>query len=185
MPEQQIVKAPRQPIVTNFSRGDLGDSLLGKVIKNSGLFSNGKVTESFNILENKSGLPDKYKLLKYIDRESLEKLQSRYPGSDPRLSELNWKMDIMTGASNSYVNKQFPENIEQTSRVKKILARNIKLSDPKTFKEPKPVITYGKLFGGDHKNKSVRIKEHGGKSPNRFLMKEKRKDTSRLRWLKS
>ena len=84
-----------------------------------------------------------------------------------------------------YVNKQFPENVEQTSRVKKLLKRNLELSDPKTFKDPKPVITYGKLFGGDHKNKRVKIKEHRGKSFNRFLMKEKRKDTSRLRWLKS
>ena len=85
----------------------------------------------------------------------------------------------------AYVDNQFPENVEQTSRVKKLLKRNLELSDPKTFKDPKPVITYGKLFGGDHKNKRVKIKEHGGKSPNRFLMKEKRKDTSRLRWLKS
>jgi hypothetical protein len=85
----------------------------------------------------------------------------------------------------AYVDNQFPENVEQTSRVKKLLKRNLELSDPKTFKDPKPVITYGKLFGGDHKNKRVKIKEHGGKSFNRFLMKEKRKDTSRLRWLKS
>ena len=45
-----------------------------------------------------------------------------------------------------YVEKQFPENVEQTSRVKKILARNIELSDPKTFKDPKPALTYGKVF---------------------------------------
>ena len=48
-----------------------------------------------------------------------------------------------------YVEKQFPENVEQTSRVKKILARNIKLSDPKTFKDPKPALTYGKVYKGE------------------------------------
>ena len=55
-----------------------------------------------------------------------------------------------------YVEKQFPENVEQTSRVKKILARNIELSDPKTFKDPKPALTYGKVFGDDPKDKKVK-----------------------------
>ena len=38
-----------------------------------------------------------------------------------------------------YMDAKFPENKEQTLRVKKILTRNIELSDPKTFKDPKPV----------------------------------------------
>ena len=45
-----------------------------------------------------------------------------------------------------YMDEKFPENVEQTSRVKKILARNIELSDPKTFKDPKQPMTYGKVF---------------------------------------
>jgi len=83
-----------------------------------------------------------------------------------------------------YVETQFPENKEQTSRVKKILARNIELSDPKTFKDPKPALTYGKLYGNDSKNKKVKIKDFSKKSAGRFLRKEKKKDTSRTRWLK-
>ena len=83
-----------------------------------------------------------------------------------------------------YVDTQFPENKEQTSRVKKILARNIELSDPKSFKDPKPVLTYGKLYGNDSKNKKVKIKDFSKKSAGRFLRKEKKKDTSRTRWLK-
>ena len=123
----------------------------------------------------------KYKLLKYIGKEGLEKLQSRYPGSDPRLSELNWKMDLMTGASNAYVNKQFPENIEQTSRVKKILARNIELSDPKTFKDVKQPATYGKVFGDDPKNKTVNASDPNKKSAARFFRKPKQKTKDQVR----
>ena len=83
-----------------------------------------------------------------------------------------------------YVEKQFPENVEQTSRVKKILARNIKLSDPKTFKDPKPALTYGKVFNGEPKSKKVREKDFTKKSPSRFFRTEKKVDTSRTRWLK-
>ena len=83
-----------------------------------------------------------------------------------------------------YVEKQFPENVEQTSRVKKILARNIELSDPKTFKDPKQPMTYGKIYGNDSKNKRVKIKDLNKKSASRFFRTEKKVDTSRTRWLK-
>ena len=83
-----------------------------------------------------------------------------------------------------YVEKQFPENVEQTSRVKKILARNIKLSDPKTFKDVKQPATYGKVFGDDPKDKKVKEKDFSKKSAGRFFKTEKKVDTSRTRWLK-
>ena len=83
-----------------------------------------------------------------------------------------------------YMDEKFPENKEQTSRVKKILARNIELSDPKTFKDPKPALTYGKVFGDDPKDKKVKEKDFKKKSAGRFLKTEKKVDTSRTRWLK-
>ena len=126
------------------------------------------------------------RLNKYVKDhpEELEYAFSRYPASDPRLSKLNWKMDEMTRASDAYVNKQFPENEERTSRVKKILARNIELSDPKTFKDPKQPMTYGKIYGNDSKNKKIKIKDFNKKSASRFFRTEKKVDTSRTRWLK-
>ena len=83
-----------------------------------------------------------------------------------------------------YMDGKFPENKEQTSRVKKILARNIELSDPKTFKDPKPALTYGKVFGDDPKDKKVKEKDFKKKSAGRFFETEKKVDTSRTRWLK-
>ena len=186
-----LIGGPRQPIQTNLSAYQLEGSLLGNVIKyhnlsprQSGGSSRRFSTESFVMSENKSGVPDKYKLLKYISKEGLQKLQTRYPASDPRLAEINWKMDNMMGASHAYINKQFPENLERISRVKKILDRNIKLSNPKTFKSVKQPVTYDKMFRGEDSNKRVRIKDHSKKSAGRFLKTEKKKDTSRLRWLK-
>jgi len=83
-----------------------------------------------------------------------------------------------------YIDKHFPINKEEESRVKKILARNIELSDPKTFKDPKPALTYGKVFGDDPKDKKVKEKDFKKKSAGRFFKTEKKVDTSRTRWLK-
>ena len=83
-----------------------------------------------------------------------------------------------------YIDKHFPINKEEESRVKKILAKNIKLSDPKTFKDPKPALTYGKVFGDDPKDKKVKEKDFNKKSPGRFFKTEKKKDTSRTRWIR-
>lgn len=181
MNQQEIMDGPRQPIQTNLSANDLNGTLLGNVIKYHNLSPQQKVTESFVMSENKSGVPDKYKLIKYISKEGLQRLQTRYPGSDPRLSELNWKMDNMMASSNAYVNKQFPENIDRTSRVKKILARNIELSDPKTFKDVKQPATYGKVFGNDPKNKRVNESDPNVKSAARFFRKPKPKTKDQVR----
>jgi len=79
-----------------------------------------------------------------------------------------------------YVENKFPENKQQTSRVKKILARNIKLSDPKTFKDPKPVLTYGKVFGDDPKNKRIQVLNPNQKSAGRFFRKPKSKTKDQI-----
>ena len=100
----------------------------------------------------------------------------------------DWDKDVMLKhrlkLGKEYVEKQFPENVEQTSRVKKILARNIELSDPKTFKDPKQPMTYGKIYGNDSKNKRIKIKDFNKKSASRFFRTEKKVDTSRTRWIR-
>lgn len=100
----------------------------------------------------------------------------------------DWDKNIMLqhrlNLGKEYVEKHFPINKQEQSRVKKILAKNIKLSDPKTFKSVKEPLTYEKMFRGEDPNKRVRIKDHSKKSAGRFLKTEKKKDTSRLRWLK-
>lgn len=80
-----------------------------------------------------------------------------------------------------YMDEKFPENKEQTSRVKKILARNIELSDPKTFKDPKPVLTYGNVFGGEDKSKRVDVQDPNKKSAARFFRKPKPKTKDQVR----
>ena len=45
------------------------------------------------------------------------------------------------------------------------------MTDPKTFKDPKPALTYGKVFGDDPKNKTVRKSDPNKKSASRFFQK--------------
>jgi len=80
-----------------------------------------------------------------------------------------------------YMDEKFPENKKQTSRVKKILARNIELSDPKTFKDVKQPATYGKVFGDDPKNKTVNVSDPNKKSAARFFKKPKPKTKDQVR----
>ena len=180
-PGPQNVRGPHQPV--KFYPG-MGFGPAGPV-QPGGFYANSYEPEG-EVLSEDLTKDDFARLNKYVKDhpEELEYAFKRYPASDPRLSKLNWKMDDMTRASNEYVEKQFPENVEQTSRVKKILARNIKLSDPKTFKDPKPALTYGKVFNGESKSKKVREKDFTKKSPSRFFRTEKKVDTSRTRWLK-
>ena len=106
------------------------------------------------------------------------------PPSERSFREKELRNTLINKHHEMYMDEKFPENLEKTSRVKKILDRNIKLSDPKTFKSVKEPVTYEKMFRGEDPNKRVRIKDHSKKSAGRFLRTEKKKDTSRLRWLK-
>ena len=87
---------------------------------------------------------------KFIDQrpEEAAVIAERYPFSDPRVAELNFKLDRMMDASEKYVESKFPENKKVTSRIVKIMKKNIELTDPKTFKmDPTPPtqVDYNKL----------------------------------------
>jgi len=177
----QNVQGPHQPV--KFYPG-MGFGPSGPV-RPGGFYANSYEPEG-EVLSEDLTKSDFARLNKYVKDhpEELEYAFKRYPAGDPRLSKLNFKMDEMTRASDEYVQKQFPENVEQTSRVKKILARNIELSDPKTFKDVKQPMTYGKIYGNDSKDKKVKEKDFSKKSPGRFFKTEKKKDTSRTRWIR-
>jgi hypothetical protein len=174
----QNVRGPHQPV--KFYPG-MGFGPAGPV-QPGGFYANSYEPEG-EVLSEDLTKNDFARLNKYVKDhpEELEYAFSRYPASDPRLSKLNWKMDEMMRASNDYVDKQFPENEEQTSRVKKILARNIKLSDPKTFKDVKQPATYGKVFGNDPKNRRVNESDPNVKSAARFFRKPKPKTKDQVR----
>ena len=88
--------------------------------------------------------------------EELIYARSRYPKHDPRLSELNWKQDEMKRANDEYLERQFPINKTVFKRTQESIEKNIKLTDPKSFKVTPTPIRHQDVAG-----KKVRsVKEH-------------------------
>ena len=81
--------------------------------------------------------------------EDLIYAQQRYPKDDPRLAELNWKMDQMLGASEDYLEKNFKENKKLFNRVVDRTKKNIKLTDPRYVQQ-----RYDELRGTNQKEKN-------------------------------
>ena len=50
---------------------------------------------------------------------------TRYPKDDPRLAQLNFKMDQMKRASDQYVETHFPENISLFNKLQNKIKQNI------------------------------------------------------------
>lgn len=118
--------------------------------------------------------------------EELIHAQKRYPKGDPRLAELNWKMDQMLGASEEYMNTHFPENTRLFNRVQKSIKRSIRLTDPRTYKDSKLPNTYYKLLSADYvsgygvEKKVLKLGSKNKKSPARFLKKPRLKTKSEI-----
>ena len=118
--------------------------------------------------------------------EELIHAQKRYPKNDPRLAELNWKMDQMLGASEEYLDGRFPENTRLFNRVQKSINRSIKLTDPRTYKDSKLPDTYHKLLSVDYvsgygvEKKVLKLSSKSKKSPTRFLKKPKLKTKAQV-----
>ena len=93
--------------------------------------------------------------------EDLIHAQMRYPVDDPRLAELNWKLDQMNEASKEYMDSNFKENKKLFKRATDRTKKNMKLTDPEYVQQnydelrgttkPKKTKLVGRL--GKHLNK--------------------------------
>ena len=91
----------------------------------------------------------------------------RYPKDDPRLAELNWKMDQMLEAGKEYMDSNFKENKKLFKRATDRTKKNIKLTDPEYVQQK-----YDELRG------TIKSKPRiNKKSPSRFFKKEKKKSS--------
>ena len=93
--------------------------------------------------------------------EDLIHAQMRYPVDDPRLAELNYKMDMMLEAGEEYMDSNFKENKKLFKRATDRTKKNMKLTDPEYVQQnydelrgttkPKKTKLVGRL--GKHLNK--------------------------------
>jgi len=118
--------------------------------------------------------------------EYIDYLNKRYPKNDPRLAELNWKMDQMLSASDEYIETHFPENQKLFNKLQKSIKRSIKLTDPKTFKNVKDTPSFNKLLSVDYvteyerPKKKLKLQNRNKKTAARFLKKPRIKTKSEL-----
>ena len=100
--------------------------------------------------------------------EDLIHTQMRYPKDDPRLAELNWKMDQMLEAGEEYLDSNFKENQTLYKRAMDRTKKNIKLTNPEYVQQH-----YDELRG------TIKSKPRiNRKSPSRFFKKPVRKKSS-------
>ena len=82
--------------------------------------------------------------------EDLIHAQMRYPVDDPRLAELNWKMDQMLEAGKEYMDSNFKENKKLFKRATDRTKKNIKLTDPEYVQQK-----YDELRGTPKPKRSI------------------------------
>ena len=70
----------------------------------------------------------------------------RYPKKDPRLAELNWRLDQQLRAADEYMDSHFPENQNLFGKLRQKIATNVDITDPRNFKDVKPAVTHKKLL---------------------------------------
>ena len=95
------------------------------------LAKNHKLTDK----EIQDFLDDVKRINEYIKKNPAELIyaMTRYPKDDPRLAQLNFKMDEMKRASDQYVETHFPENISLFNKLQDKIIKNIEQTDPKNF----------------------------------------------------
>ena len=112
-----VRKDPKLPPYIKVTRKDLA--------------KNHKLTDK----EIQDFLDDVKKINKYIKKNPAQLIyaMTRYPKDDPRLAQLNFKMDEMKRASDQYVETHFPENISLFNKLQDKIIKNIEQTDPKNF----------------------------------------------------
>ena len=95
------------------------------------LAKNHKLTDK----EIQDFLDDVKRINEYIKKNPAELIyaMTRYPKNDPRLAQLNYKMDEMKRASDDYVETHFPENKKLFNKLQAKIKNNIDQTDPKNF----------------------------------------------------
>jgi len=126
---------------------------------------------------------DKLNKIAEENPEYIDHLRERYPKNDPRLSQIRYKLDGMLSASDEYIDTHFPENQKLFKKLQQSIKRNIKLTDPKNFKNTTKVITFFKLNSIEYVTKNaseikkrIYLPKNKNKSVARFFKKEKQKN---------
>ena len=98
----------------------------------------------------------------YIKKNPAELIyvMARYPKDDPRLAQLNFKMDEMKRASEKYVETHFPENVSLFSKLQNKIKQNIEMTNPKNFTGHKEAPKFVETNVSEHEKRRKTIIKH-------------------------
>ena len=98
----------------------------------------------------------------YIKKNPAELVyaMTRYPKDDPRLAQLNFKMDEMKRASDQYVETHFPENTSLFNKLQDKIIKNINQTDPKNFTGHKNAPKFVETDINEEERRRKTIKRH-------------------------
>ena len=129
------------------------------------LAKNHKLTDK----EIQDFLDDVKRINEYIKKNPAELIyaMTRYPKDDPRLAQLNFKMDEMKRASDQYVETHFPENVSLFNKLQNKIRQNIEMTDPKNFTghAEAPKFIQNEITEQERRRKTI-IKHFGKKKKN-------------------
>jgi hypothetical protein len=144
-----------------------------------------KISEYDLLIQEIQNLPGPIKKYLLLEFETSMKLATLSP-DERQFKEKEIQNELLVKTSNLYIDTHFPENQKLFKKLQKSIKRNIKLTDPKTFKNVADTPSFKKLLSVDYVNKvdvpkkKLKLQNRNKKTAARFLKKPRIKSAMDL-----
>ena len=144
-----------------------------------------EVSEYDLLIQEIQNLPSPIKKYLLLEFETSIRLATLSP-DERAFKEKEIQNELLVKASDLYIDTHFPENQRLFKKLQQSIKRNIKLTDPKTFKNVADTPSFKKLLSVDYVNKvdvpkkKLKLQNRNKKTAARFLKKPKIKSAMEL-----
>lgn len=183
--ETVIPAKDAEKIAPGYKNQPVKEETLFEKFKREQKLDEDNINEFDLLLKEIANLPDPIKKYLLIEFETSLKLSTLSP-DERSYREKEIQNDFLVQTSNLYVDTHFPENQRLFKKLQQTIKRNIKLTDPKTFKNVKDPPSFGKLLSVDYINqidrpkKKLKLQSRNKKTAARFIKKPKKKTAMEL-----
>ena len=177
--ETVIPAKDAQKLAPDYKNQPVKEETLFEKFKREQKLNEDNINEFDLLLEEIANLPGPIKKYLLIEFETSLKLSTLSP-DERSYREKEIQNDFLVQTSNLYVDTHFPENQRLFKKVQQSIKRNIKLTDPKTFKNVKDTPSFGKLLSVDYINqidrpkRKLKLQNRNKKTAARFIKKPKK-----------
>jgi hypothetical protein len=144
-----------------------------------------EVSEYDLLIQEIQNLPSPIKKYLLLEFETSMKLATLSP-SERQFKEKEIQNELLVKTSDLYIDTHFPENKKLFNRLQQSIKRNIKLTDPKTFKNVIDTPSFKKLLSVDYVNKTelpkkkIKLQNRNKKTAARYIKKPRIKSAMEL-----